>query len=98
MLKGHLCDGGGGSRRNGSSLGGLHGSSGSRSGLSSSGVGLGRLSRGLVVGAIPRDVTGLGAFVANLASRAQGTAVGRSAVTRDVALIERMSKTARFSG
>lgn len=40
----------------------------------------------LVVRAIPRDVTGLGALVADLAGRAQWTAVGGSAVTRDVTL------------
>ena len=84
-----LCDGGGRSRsRNWSSL---------RAGLASGG---GRSSRGrnrsssinrllngsLVVGAVARDVTGLGALVADLAGGAQGTAVGSSAVAGDVAL------------
>ncbi|KAB8278040.1 hypothetical protein BDV30DRAFT_154476 [Aspergillus minisclerotigenes] len=85
-----LCDSGGrSSRRNrGSlcaSLGG--GGAGSRGSRSSSG---GRLSRllgsGLVVGAVPGDVTSLGTLVADLASRAQGATIGGGAVTRDVAL------------
>ncbi|KAL4954916.1 hypothetical protein BDW69DRAFT_162183 [Aspergillus filifer] len=71
----NLCDSGGGSRNRGS-IGAVDSSSSSNA----------RLSGGLVVGAIPGDVAGLGALVANLASRAQGTAVRSSAVARNVTL------------
>lgn len=87
-----LCDSGSrSSRRNRGSLcaslgGGGGGGAGSRGSRSSSG---GRLSRllgsGLVVGAVPGDVTSLGTLVADLASRAQGATIGGGAVTRDVA-------------
>ena len=75
----NLCDSGGGSRNRGS-IGAVDSSSSSSSSSDA------RLSGGLVVRAIPGDVAGLGALVANLASRAQGAAVGSSAVARNVAL------------
>lgn len=87
-----LCDSGSRSgSRNGGSLGASldssHSSRGSSRGRSDGGINGGNSSRGSlgVCGTVARDVAGLGTLVADLAGGAEGTAVGGSAVTGDVA-------------
>lgn len=89
-----LCDGSSGSRsRDSGSVGSLNGGNSRGSshihswsgGSGSSLNGRGRSSGALVGRAVARDVASLGALVANLAGGAERAAVGRGAVTRDVA-------------